>query len=673
MSSNRQTVDRDADSSSGDDDLSLSFEQILEMRRAARQKPTVVSSTTPSNNNATYSADYSISTGLGEMQLCDVTEPSMFERLSPCKRVGLLRPSTVLENSDEDRTPASSATSSANTSSATGGAVHSFQTAAEPVETSCATARSTQSTSAASVDDSNAEYTRDSLAFVSAGAERSRESYIEEDSLDNAPSPIQPIDRPFDDTLEVVEYDRSSSKYLLKPVTKTSQPVTPQPHRLSAQRSQREPSKSAVIVLDSDSSPETSFHTARSNVKKEEQSFRSITDTSVSMALYPKSSDDRNVEQPADISEVISLVSSDSDSNNDCNAVAEERETSHTENNKSVDVVNNCTSNGIIEKSSLNHSSNNVSEEDYTDENKENSELYDSLSLDTAAMPDEFNDTIERMDYMMELGRRIQEKQQRSASKLAAATPTNRTNSPLRTATSVPMSRGADSAAVVATSAASNRLEPPYHLKTSRNSPRLAAAATTPAKLLAPAAKKLFRTPVSNNSPVLKVKIAGGSTNNSPMPSGCNDGVFKKPTAGLTLTGPRKGAAMQTPATSRIPKPKSAGRTPSSSAYDYVRSPIGAYISQRAPNPMVQNCKFDKDILESTFCTNAPNELDYTLPAINANAENGPPRSRLTKKAYMPSERKEVCSFWESEITSNLCLEHISSFHPFRSSISAIK
>lgn len=649
MSSNRQTVDRDADSSSGDDDLSLSFEQILEVRRAARQKPTVVSSTTPSTNNATYSADYSISTGLGELQLCDVTEPSMFERLSPCKRVGLLRPSTVLENSDEDRTPASSATSSANTSSATGGAVHSFQTAAEPVETSCARARSTQSTSAASVDDSNAEYTRDSLAFVSAGAERSRESYIEEDSLDKATSLIQPIERPFDDTLEVVEYDRSSSKYLLKPVTKTSQPVTPQPHRLSAQRSQREPSESAVIVLDSDSSPETSFHTARSNVKKEEQSFRSITDTSVSMALFPKSSDDLNVEQPANISEVISLVSSDSDSDYDCNAVAEERETSQnnakTENNKSVEVVNECKSNDIIEQSSLNHSSNNVLEEDYSEENKENSELDDSLSLDTAAMPDEFNDTIERMDYMMELGRRIQEKQQRSASKLAAATPTNRTNSPLRSATSVPISRGADSAAAVATSAARNRLEPPYHLQTARNSPRLAAAATTPAKLLAPAAKKLFRTPVSNNSPVLKVKIAGGSTNNSPMPSGCNDGVFKKPTAGLTLTGPRKGAAMQTPATSRIPKPKSAGKTLSSSAYDYVRSPIGAYISQRAPNPMVQNCKIDKDILESTFCTNAPKELDYTLPAFNANAENDPPRSRLTKKAYMPSERKEVRSF----------------------------
>lgn len=622
------------------------------------------------NSNATNNADFSISAGLGGMQLCDVSEPSMFERLSPAKRVGLLRPSTVMEDSCEDQTvggssASTSATTSANTSAAgaAAGLVGNHNNA------------TAQSETGAEDVSSFAEYSMDSLAYSGGAAApsirsnelggRSSHSQMDEDSL-NVPS-VPSVNRPFDDTLEVVEYDRTAPKYLLKPVPKTPQPTTPKraERKLAQSNSPSSATECEVIVLDSDSSPETTFHTARTNVKLEEQSFRSV--------------GEKNAEKPADISEVISLVSSsDSDEEEDdednivedsgwnvAGALSRPLSSVHPEAEhemaggdapeatEDTNLHTNCNdSEPPATASMMGRYSTNPRRESRAAAN----ELDDSLALATATMPDDFNDTIERMDYMMDLGRRIQEKQQqRSASKLATAaatpnvyltTPVSQ-QSPVRTATSVPIGSSTLSVGgVQATSGSSSGHKPVGHrhvatpqlqLQPARNSPRFGDTATTPAKAAAPTiAKKLFRTPMANNnSPVLKAKPGASSTNNSPMPSAA---VFKKPNA-LPSTVPRK-PPTSVASSSRIPKPKSASKAHPSTAFDYVRSPIGAYIGQRAPNPLVQNCNVDRDILESTFCTSAPQELDFTLPA--ANAENVAPKSRLTKKAYVQAESKQV-------------------------------
>lgn len=672
-------VDIDSDSSSDEyPDLSASFEQILHERRPDLQRKMNVqqNAATPSksaamaepqhhlhihqqHHDADDDADTSSMNRLfvhcdlnapgdaGEMtarsMLDDADEPSMFERLSPCKRIGLLRPSTVLEDSsgeEEEEQEAQEAEEGATNNSTLSAEVSvdvhdtdetSFGTAATTAsaaaaaaavhETSFETARtsSAQKRSAVLKRMSSAAYaTRDSLAAAA------DDDSLDEDSLNQPQQPLPPVsDAPhaFDDTLEVVEYDHNAPSYVLKPVLRTISAV---PLKSDATPKRRQPTASDgdddVIVVESDSSPETSFHTARSRpatVKKERSLFPQT------RSFY---ADDSAGELPG--CEVITLDSDsecDEDESADVAADAEPIETHHS------DVYEAESHRNTSGTSSIGPS---VSQADVRDHAADiDAALDESLALH-ANIPDEFNDTIERMDYLMELGRRIQQKQQQqSASKVlppsssaaSVASPIAR-NSP-RLATSVPNSSSKQ------TPSASDPSRP---AATFAASPAVATTATSSSTSAATgaASKKLFRTPVTKNSPILKPK----PTVNSPAPKFHPPitpigGVFKKPTVAASASG---GAMKKTtPAHSRIPKAKSATK------YDYVVSPIGAYIGRIAPNPMQQNVVVERDFLDSTYCRNASKELDFTLPA--ANAENEPPaRCPLPKKAYKQAERAQV-------------------------------
>lgn len=206
-------------------------------------------------------------------------------------------------------------------------------------------------------------------------------------------------------------------------------------------------------------------------------------------------------------------------------------------------------------------------------------------------MPDRFNDTIERMDYMIEHGRRIAEAQ-RSAKKTPAPSPllqshnTNYSCSP------------------------SALQEPVY-----------SSFATKPL-----AKQHLFGTPVASNSPILKAK-----STNSPAKT---KNTFKKPMPIKFLTPGimRKPSPM---GASRIPKPVSAGKV---NHYDYVKSPIGAYISKTAPNPMQLNINPERDFLDSTYCAGASKALDFTLPT-GSEAE---PTRRYPKTVYIAAPKDKV-------------------------------
>lgn len=73
--------------------------------------------------------------------------------------------------------------------------------------------------------------------------------------------------------------------------------------------------------------------------------------------------------------------------------------------------------------------------------------------------------------------------------------------------------------------------------------------------------------------------------------------------------------------------------------FDHIRSPIGAYISKTAPNPVRQNVNPTREFLDSTYCAGASKGLDYTLPVAVAVA---PPKQRYPKTIYIQALADKV-------------------------------
>lgn len=653
------TVDIASDDSSSDDDqtgFSASFEAILETHRtkklaAMNQAPSITISspstsaaasaaaaaasprhdadTSHFNNmfnncdlNAPGPRDVDATFGLSDNQthLFDVPEPSMFEHLSPCKRVGLMRPSTVLEDSCEtdngsarssvasgmDRSTADAERSAEKVAIATGGRLL-------PAQTSFETALSfnqpdgDKRAASTSSSSSSANYTRDSL-FAS-----DRPSMASTEPSRRSPSPAAAA---FDDTLEVVEYDHTATKYVLKPVRRVEVPAAcAESDAADANDADNaDDDDDNVIVLDSDSSPEVSFHTAHDelSVKKERQSERMASTHAVQSPQPVQSA-----------KHVIDLDSSSSESESESAAMSE------------VEPATNAIADPHIRHSVQPRSTCSSSV-------AANSLLDDSLALD---MPDEFNDTIERMDHLMELGRRIQQKQQ-----LLKAQPHKMPTSPLPSvsARNSPRQAHADQPSAISSSRTSpapartpSQHPAPSHSPrmpvgyvaqpAARNSPRVIAGGTAAA---IGSGHKNFRTPVARNSPILKAK----TPINMAAPTS-TAGVFKKPTTITPSAQLKKTPSAALSGVSRIPKPRSAGK----SNFDYVRSPIGAYISKRAPNPMQQKVTIERDFLDSTYCAGASKELDFTLPAQPQDENRAPAAgSCLPKKAYVQADRQQV-------------------------------
>lgn len=216
------------------------------------------------------------------------------------------------------------------------------------------------------------------------------------------------------------------------------------------------------------------------------------------------------------------------------------------------------------------------------------------------AMPDHFNDTIERMDFMIEQGRRLAASQ--SAKKPLAPssltqTPMASTLSPFRT----------PAAGLVTAS-------------TTKFSPY----------------KQIVGRPIAPDSPVLKNKCINTPAN---MKSTTTSSTFKKPMPTKMFLTPGVQRKLTPNSMSRIPKPISAGKITN---FDHVRSPIGAYISKTAPNPVRQNLNPSREFLDSTYCAKASKGLDYTLP--NASILDDP-KPRYPKTIYIQAKRNKVHTF----------------------------
>lgn len=226
----------------------------------------------------------------------------------------------------------------------------------------------------------------------------------------------------------------------------------------------------------------------------------------------------------------------------------------------------------------------------------------DTDSIESAMlMPDRFNDTIERMDFMIEHGRRIAANQ-KSAKKTASPSPLAQT--PKEQKLSVLKARCLQS------------------VSTSKSSPK----------------QPLFGTPLASDSPILKEKSTNSPATSSSKPT------FKKPMPIKTNLTPGLQRKHTPNSASRIPKPISATKLTN---FDHVRSPIGAYISKTAPNPVRQNLNPTREFLDSTYCAGASKGLDYTLPVF-VGAPPHSPKSRYPQTIYIQAKCDKVTFHFET-------------------------
>lgn len=307
-------------------DLSNSFEQAIQSRRAIAAMPIIPSpSRQEDEDSASESHDASgMCRMLNGLELASGTAFTE-KTYSPCKMVGLTRPSTVVEESLRTS--------------------RSFCTAFESNDARSEAKFATDGSPEASTNSLN--FTRDSLQPVGVAA---TSQHFEDDSLnenkattansDDDLGTLEPTSTDFvhDDTLEDVEYDRNGSKYILRPTRRVEQFAKP----ISVDSSPEE-----VILVhddDSDDPAESSYQTARTHAKTEasdasyektihqptgsedlftsnaNRSFYSDdeSDKHLSVSMNGRNQSISRKSHVADRSNVISLI--DSDSDEDCSA-----------------------------------------------------------------------------------------------------------------------------------------------------------------------------------------------------------------------------------------------------------------------------------------------------------------------------------------------------------------
>lgn len=337
-------------------DLSNSFEQAIQAQRtksAMNQSSAASSSSSSGRQRPTETESHDASAMCRMLNGLELANAFTEERVSPCKFVGLTRPSTIAEES------LSNLTAFAGSSSRADGAATSYATAISDKDST-----------------GSLNFTRDSLHQTN----RSGVYHpFDEDSLnhlDNADEPVfsrthreSAVGEPTlnecgpDDTLEDVEYDHNGSKYILRPMRKTkrfsSVPIDSSPDNVitvedddsedprETHKSKRISSSSSVPIDmspenvitvhddDSDDPTESSYQTARTHVKTEasgashaggaddlfkshhpNRSFYSDeSDEHLSVSMHAgNQSAIGQQSRPADCSNIISLIDSDSES-----------------------------------------------------------------------------------------------------------------------------------------------------------------------------------------------------------------------------------------------------------------------------------------------------------------------------------------------------------------------
>lgn len=325
-------------------------------------------------------------------------DEEILERFSPIKMVGLFRPSTVYEENSRENSRASAA--QMDSLAAANNAYDSELTSGETVVrqlSSNTTGISVMSTDSIELPSVAA------ASSISGSVDFSRDSLLVSERIDEEGASAH-----LDDTLEVVEYvpGRNSSKYVLQPV--------------------RKPSHDDDDVVTIDSSTEISYKTARTHLNPME------------MSQMNSAAEDEPIDIAEDIFPVKKNRSFFADSFDQCISL--------TTNHAAPPI-----SNGDI----IELSDSDVEDDDDVDmpakqQRPAEHTLNDVSSImtdttqqsDYGSMPGAFNDSLERVEYMMAEGRRIlaEKKSSAAATPALAATPTTtkilqqkNTNSPKNT------------------------------------------------------------------------------------------------------------------------------------------------------------------------------------------------------------------------------------------------
>lgn len=224
-----------------------------------------------------------------------------------------------------------------------------------------------------------------------------------------------------------------------------------------------------------------------------------------------------------------------------------------------------------------------------------------------------FNDSLERIEYMMKKGRELQEKSNRNvvtyenSSTVRGIAPTSNCKTPsqkraLATTGLKSVTPGAKAKLF------SNSAKKPVN-------PSPASYAVTPATRIL---KPFNRVPSTTKIQPVERKFTSPSI--SPG--------FKKPNF------PTPG--MKRDAQSRIPTSKN-------KHFEHIVSPIGAYIKNIAAPPLLANVKPTSDFFDSSYCNKIQKELDYSVMS-DAGASSKPVPS-LPVKFFSSSDQQRVSVF----------------------------
>lgn len=228
-----------------------------------------------------------------------------------------------------------------------------------------------------------------------------------------------------------------------------------------------------------------------------------------------------------------------------------------------------------------------------------------------------FNDSLERIEYMMKKGRELQEKSNTHASENAPAerviyTPTSHYVTPIaRTLISSSQKR------TVATSGMKGAT-PSAKAKLFTNSAKKLVNPSPGPQGITPATRilKPFNRVPSFKSQPMERKFTSPSI--SPG--------FKKPNC--PTPGLKKEAAQ-----SRIPTTKN-------KHFEHIVSPIGAYIKNIAAPPLLANVKPTSDFFDSSYCNKIQKELDYSV--MSDTGAISKPVSSLPVKFFSSSDQQRV-------------------------------
>lgn len=231
-----------------------------------------------------------------------------------------------------------------------------------------------------------------------------------------------------------------------------------------------------------------------------------------------------------------------------------------------------------------------------------------------------FNDSLERIEFMMKKGRELQEKSNTKTTyeKSPAARVINSPVSQYKIPTTPKTLTGSSqkrtlATAVSKTPVAKGKLFTSSAKKAVNPSPQ---QAVTPATRIL---KPFNRLQSAKSQPERKLT----SPNISP--------AFKKPNFPMHSAKPN--SAKKESTQSRIPTSKN-------KHFEHIVSPIGAYIKNIAAPPLLANVKPTSDFFDSSYCNKMSKELDFSV--MSDAGASSKPVSSLPVKFFTSSEQQRV-------------------------------